>query len=631
VNGHAHGVIRADGECGASRARHPLVPLPVLLGKASARQDVGGSTDHLWHLRAVALWLFVVSCLGSLALACFDASAAPSKGHTSDTGSARAPVRVQAWQDDRADFADGQSEPSYGLRLSDSGELALHFESPPAITTGTSMDIRADLTTKGRRAGFIEPLSAAKTDRSADSVAVHIATSSASYAFVLVDLGAGVNVTAVRARTAMFSTDASDKSFASFYRESSNGRYSITGDVIGPYAYAMTTCDIMGMARMIEPQITKTYDHIIYYFNKTQLCPFGGLAEEGSVANPARRTWLNGTLACGSLMHEPGHNLGLMHANTMSCPGASFSGDPAMSCTIMPYGSPWTPMGSGCHQLNGYEKWYERWLSGCDGVRVTSSGTFNLAPLGALCPGATKVLQIPMPGARTVSDPQKPSATVNLRDYYVELRAPAGIFDQYSSGGPAGGFTQPTVTVYVGDDVHPATSLGADAGEGSSGWTELLNMDPAASTTRFAGLQQGVPFNDPTGNSTITLNSLSATGAVVSVIIRNGTVAPTCVDGTTLIGSGLACDDAALGSTANVAEGAVLDGSATGATDLRTNAGRQTRCSGCACESAGAQHRAPADAWLGLCGLALFHRRLERRNGVCGKPAVAEPRESPRH
>jgi hypothetical protein len=328
----------------------------------------------------------------------------------------------------------------------------------------------------------------------------------------------------------MFGAHPSDRSFASFYEESSQGRYKVVGDVIGPYHYKMEGCDTSGMADAIEEQIHRPYGHVIYYFPKTPLCTFGGLGEQGSVEHPAKRTWMNGTLACASLMHEAAHNLGLMHANAMTCAGASFSATPDAACKIIEYGDFWTPMGVGCHQLNGYERWYEGWLSGCNGVKVRSTGTFRLVPLEKASPGAVQVLQIPMPVARTVHDPQAPTAIVSLRNYYVELRAPAGLFDQYESGRPTGGFTRPTVTVYVGDDVQTSGGSRADAGSGSSASSELLDMDPGSPGV-FDGLQPGVPFADPSGSPTITLRSVSEAEAIVDVTVADGVGPSICSDG----------------------------------------------------------------------------------------------------
>jgi hypothetical protein len=566
-----------------------------------------------------------------------------------------------------ADFDDGHSERSYALRTTDGRELPLTFDSPPALVTGARVRVQGDLVRESVHVNGFETLSAADTVQSATPVTWPLAASE-TYALVLVDLGSGVNVTAAQGQTMMFSTTPTDKSFASFYYESSYGKYAVSGDVIGPYTYSMTTCNTTGMFQAIEPQITKTYNHLIYYFSKTSLCTFGGLGEEGSVATPAKRTWMNGSLGCVVLMQEPGHNLGLMHANTMACPGASFSATPATTCTITEYGSTWTPMGGGCHQLNGYEKWYEQWLTGCNGVRVTSSGTFSLAPLGMSCPGAVQVLQVPMPATRAVTDPQSTTTTVNLKDYYVELRAPAGTFDQYSTGGRGGGYTQPTVTVYASDDVHVPTSTGRGGG-GNSVWTELLNMNPGASTTTFAGLQVGVPFSDPSGSPTITLQSVSATGAVVDVTVQNGTGGPTCIDGTTFTGPGSACDGGAVvippseagapeaggaaaeagapdagarapdaagmmtgavdagpgaaseaganGGPASVADasgGLQMPGSASDADNGFGVWGAAPQSSGCACESVGALQRHPGDAWGGLGALALLGWRSRGRS-----------------
>ena len=500
-----------------------------------------------------------------------------------------------------ADFEDGHSERSFALRLNDGSEVPLAFDEAPTMTTGTrvrlqgqtvtgaGLRLRGEAVAEGFHVSSVESMSTP----SLESTPVYASPPSPdTYALVLVDLGSGVNVDAGAGNTAMFSTTPTDKSFASFYYESSYGKYSVTGAVVGPYTYSMTTCNTTGMYQTIEAANAAAlapYKHLIYYFSKTSLCTFGGLGEEGSQSAPAKRTWMNGSLSCVVLMQEPGHNLGLMHANTMTCGTASFSTTPSTSCTITEYGNTVTPMGSGCHQLNGYEKWYEQWLSGCNGVRVTSSGTFNLVPLGESCPGAVQVLQVPMPATLTVNDPQATTTTVNLKDYYVELRAAAGTFDAYSAGrgGGAGGgvtYSAPTVYVYVSDDVHAGTSTGRGGGGNNSVWTELLNMNPG--TTPFTGLTtSGQSFKDPAGGATITLQSISASGAVVGVSLPSGTGGPTCIDGTTLSGTGGACDGGAViippfdagtsaeagpsdgGAAAMDAGGASADGGSTSAGD----------------------------------------------------------------
>jgi MYXO-CTERM domain-containing protein len=449
-----------------------------------------------------------------------------------------------------ADFEDGHSERWHALKPLGGGEVKLAFDTPPQLVTGSKIRVTGDMVSEALHVSNVEVLSAPEQ---AAPPTIEAPPSPDTYGLVLVDLGGGVNIDAGAAQTTMFSSNPADKSFASFYFESSYGKYSVTGAVLGPFQFSMTTCDTTGMEQAIEPQITGTYNHLIYYFNRSTLCTFGGLGEEGSVNAPAKRTWMNGSLSCVVLMQEPGHNLGLMHANTMACGTSAFSTTPATACTITEYGSTVTPMGSGCHQLNAYEKWYEQWLTGCNGVRVTNSGTFNLVPLGDSCPGAVQVLQVPMPATLTVNDPQATTTNVSLKNYYVELRAAAGSFDGYNAAGRAGGqgagvtYTGPTVFVYASDDVHTgaAPARGATGPTRNSVWTELLNMNPASTT--FTGLSTaGQSFSDPAGGATITLQSISATGAVIGVTVPNGSGDPTCIDGTTLTGTGGACDGGAV-------------------------------------------------------------------------------------
>jgi len=345
-----------------------------------------------------------------------------------------------------------------------------------------------------------------------------------TYAIVAVDLGAGVNTTPAALLARVTSMVPADKSLALFYSESSYGKYAVdaaNSQVFGPVSYSMTTCDTTPMANFIESQSLPelaTFNHVIYYFSVFSPCAFGALGEVGSVSRPARRTWLNGNTGCVAMMQEPGHNFGLMHANSMKCGTAAFSTTPATSCTITEFGSVMSTMGGGCRTFNAYERWYMQWLSGCNGVRVPGSGTFNLLPLETPCTGGVQVLQIPFPTPLVVSDPEASATTmVTLRNYYAELRVATGSFDTYS----ATTFTSPTVFIYVSDDVHASTS--------TSVWTELLNLVPSGTT--IAGLTSaGQSFTDPATGATITLTAISATpeigvAPVSTPIFRAGAIA----------------------------------------------------------------------------------------------------------
>jgi MYXO-CTERM domain-containing protein len=358
-----------------------------------------------------------------------------------------------------------------------------------------------------------------------------------SFALVLVDAGGGIDLTMAQAQRMMFGTNPTDRSFKQFYEAASFGALNITGDVYGLFtSNALGDCAFDGLAPRdpavtsgpdalaaeMQLKIPKKYDHYIYYFGRVARCG-AGLAREGAADRPAADTWLNGTRnGCVLLFQEPGHNIGLMHASSLVCPNASLAND-LSNCAVSEYGNPYTPMGVGCHDLNVYEKWYEGWLDGCNGVKVTSSGTFTLLPIETGPCGGIQALQIPMPVAtratRTVRDPAK-GLLVQLKNYYLELRAPVGIFDSN---------LKPTVLVYAADDIQPPAIR--------SSWSYLLDMDPG--TPALDGLAQGQTFTDPAGGLSITLVSLDASKATIKVDIQGGAgAAPTCIDGTTLTAPG---------------------------------------------------------------------------------------------
>jgi MYXO-CTERM domain-containing protein len=476
-----------------------------------------------------------------------------------------------------ADFNDGHAETWHAVRTTDGREVRLDFDTPPGVATGTQVRIHGDRVGERMHVNGLDVLRGQTVGAAAAEPPTYAAPMTDTYALVLVDLGKGVNMTTATGQTTLFAGGATDKSFANYYKEVSYGKYQVTGDVIGPFPFSMTTCDTTGMYKAIEPMITGTYNHLIYYFNQTSLCDFGGLGEEGAVNRPAKRTWMNGSLSCVVLMQEPGHNLGLMHANTMKCGSSSFSTDPASACTITEYGSSMSTMGGGCRQFNAYERWYMQWLSGCNGVRVPANGTFNLVPLESDCSDGSgvQVLQVPFPATLTVSDPQATTTAVNLKDYYVELRTSGGLFDAYSTStrGSTVTFSAPTVFVYTSDDVHVPSSTSRNIQ--NSVWTELLNMSPSG--TSFTGLTAaGQSFADPAGGPTITLKSISATGATVDVSYPNGgSGSPTCIDGSTLAAPGpTSCGGVASGTGGGTGSGGA------GATGGSTGSGGATATGG---------------------------------------------------
>ena len=324
------------------------------------------------------------------------AAPAPAEGLAADPNALSGEVVTYV-----ADFEDGRSERWMALRQANGRETRLEFDGAPSVTSGQRAWVRGhQVDEKTLHVTDIEVAAERVGALSADSPDLVAAPATDSYALVLVDLGAGVNLTAAAAQARLTSAIAADRSFAAYYNESSYGKYNVTGTVLGPFPYAMTTCNTSGMATAIEamiPNVATAYNHVIFYFNRTTLCTFGGLGEEGSSARPSRRTWMNGSLNCVVLMQEPGHNLGLMHANTMNCNGASFSTTPATSCIITEYGS----------QLDHDGRWLphvERLralVHAMDGrlQRRQSTGDGHGQPAAARepCPGGVQVLAGPLP------------------------------------------------------------------------------------------------------------------------------------------------------------------------------------------------------------------------------------------
>ena len=275
-----------------------------------------------------------------------------------------------------------------------------------------------------------------------------------------------------------------------------------------------------------------------------------GLASVGTPDRPSRDTWYNASTSCVVLVQEPGHNFGMQHSSSLACPGASFADDPN-TCTASEYGDVFDPMGSSCRHMNAWQKSYQGWFGGCNGVTVRSSGTFTLLPLEQACDGV-QYLKIPAPFVRTFNRPAAGGggATVEmLSHYYVELRTPQD-FD-----GMLGNRTAlvPQVLVHAGGDAR---------GRGQRGLhTFLLDMTPATtgrSGFADAALGVGKSFSDPAGALTITVKALSATQATISVDMPSGSAPPTCIDDTPFTAPGPgpeACSGVVMGAAGARARG----------------------------------------------------------------------------
>src|SRR5262249_11826311 len=248
-----------------------------------------------------------------------------------------------------------------------------------------------------------------------------------------------------------------------------------------------------------------------FVFPTTNLCAgWDGLAEGGSVSRPAKNVWFNGGgLSCVASAQEPGHNYGMDHSSSITCPGAPFA-DNLSGCPHSEQGEKWDTMGDGCRDMNAWQKQSQKWFGGCNIIRVTSSGTFNLMPTEVPCDGVQGI-QIPFPGGKT-----RTFQSVSLVDYYLEYRTSTG-FDM--------GMT-PQVLLHA--TAVPPTSTTTFQKK-----TWILFTTP--SNKNQFGMTAGQSFSDPAGGLTITVSVFDSEKATVDVKIDNGTGDPSCLDGITLV------------------------------------------------------------------------------------------------
>jgi MYXO-CTERM domain-containing protein len=325
---------------------------------------------------------------------------------------------------------------------------------------------------------------------------------------------------------------ASDRSMAQYFSEASFGKLLTPGEVAPITDYSGNPCQNYGspMASALRADIG-AFDGYIWFYGTEQgsPCGGGGWGAQGTWNDHQRDLWMNGNVWPTAIPHEVGHNIGLMHASSMRCGGQPFADDPR-TCDTEEYGNPFNIMGNGgVGHMSGMEKWYTEIFEGCNGVRVRTSGSFNLLPIEIPCTGI-QTLQVPMPKTRYY-DTDQSSGSNPARFYYLELRTSVGLDT---------GMT-PQVVVHVSDEIADPD----DVCERSV----VLDMTPETSGRQlpqagFEGLKAGQSFEDPAGGVSFSVESIASTGAMVTVTLANGTGTTTCMDGEALVGSGPAsCED----------------------------------------------------------------------------------------
>jgi len=430
-----------------------------------------------------------------------------------------------------ADVPSG-SRTTYFLRDAAGEETKLLFDKDPGLDPDTHLKVWGTETADGLRVTsfvkLVKSATAAATERFRSQLIGGTPFAPRSFAFIMIDIGAGINRTADDVMQRMITAP---DSIRNYYLGDSYGLQDITNVVIPTIKYTPNGCDTSPMTSalraMVDAQGGPFQHYLWYYGSNNRQCEWTGLASVGTPDSPQRNTWYNASTSCVVLVQEPGHNFGMQHSSSLVCPGAAFADNPN-SCTASEYGDRFDPMGGnggGCRHMNAWQKAYQGWFGGCNGVRVTNSGTFTLVPYETPCNGV-QFLQVkavkPRPFMRP-ADGGGGATTENLDYYYLELRTPVD-FDGMLGNSTA---LSARVLVHVAADLRGRTQRGIHP--------FLLDMNP--STTGSSGLNDaalaaGATFTDPGGGLTIKVDSVTNAGASITVTYTNGSGGPMCIDGT---------------------------------------------------------------------------------------------------
>ena len=411
---------------------------------------------------------------------------------------------------------DDHAETFYRLVRDDGEEIALDFgtNAPPA-RVGQRIAVR------GPRAGNhieVDGYDVVRRGRDLNEARQPL-TAPAKRNFKIAAISLDATLAAAKFKTRVFSDVDSP---TAFYKDNSYGDWTMEGDVFGPYTIPIANCqesnlwniaaDAKAAAAADGLDPTK-YDNFMYYMPSSAGCMWGGIAEVG--VNEVRgfvnavNSWYRGT-GCVVLAQELGHNFGMLHSH--KCTGAPYGAKTYGGTSCMgfsEYGDPFTPMGGGCGHLNAPESAAEGFISGCNTLDVTSSGTFELGPIEAKCEGP-QVIRIAN------------NATANQGPQYVYLEYRRGM-------GSVGSDTKSPKGVYF----HASAEYGGNHTDiiFDGGHDFDYALDPFYIHDPIATVDTS--WTEPSTGATFKLTAIGETAKIEVTLPGTTPSAAKCIDGAT--------------------------------------------------------------------------------------------------
>lgn len=393
------------------------------------------------------------------------------------------------------DFAASKSSNVYELETEEGDVLPLRFSTPPDVRTGDRVSVTG---WPGRRAFEVDEIHSLGPGRSAlGRTALSAWTTGPKRVLVMLlnftDDSSFNATTVTNTQTLFFGAGSS---VARYYAEASFGLTTMTGDVVLVTATVAkpTTCDTgtiqsQANARALAAGYNPAnYNFPVWVFPSISACGWSGLGYVGGDGS-----WIKGapTGSWGLLVaaHELGHNFGVVHAHSYTCPSAAIA---PSGCTRSEYGDRFDTMGnSRAGHFNAQFKDTFGWLPG-GSVKNHGGGTATYT-IGALEAPGQSTYAVRIPTSR--SD----------RTYWIEWRGGTG----FDAGQPSG--------VANGGLIRFAPS--------SVGGADLLDMNFAtAGSFDDAQLDVGKSFTDP--ELSLTITALSKTASSLTVQVDYGTPPP---------------------------------------------------------------------------------------------------------